>query len=90
MCISHSAAESVARIRSEHVCAHECHEVMATFGLEFGFGLGFGFGFGFVRVSTQMYHAPVEHRVAHAVAVGRHRREAAEERRVPTLEVEMT
>ena len=47
VCISHSAAESVARIRSEHVCAHECHEVMATFWLEFGFGLGFGFGCGF-------------------------------------------
>jgi hypothetical protein len=30
-------------------------------------------------------HAPIEHRVAHAVAVGRHRGEAAEERRVPDI-----
>ena len=31
VCISHSVAESVSRIRSEQVCAHECHDVMATF-----------------------------------------------------------
>ena len=46
VCISHSAAESVARIRSEHVCAHECHEVMATFWLGLGLGLGLGSGVG--------------------------------------------